>query len=75
MDELLEAERREALIEMFTSTARLDVLTNLDALTIIQILRQACEKASVEMEESIMTRLINGEEIEEGHTPGLEEEE
>lgn len=74
MDETLIPERRDALIRLFTGTAKLDVLTNLDALTIIQILQQACERAKVELHENFLTAMIKGE-VPEDTTPGHPDQE
>lgn len=65
MDETITPERRDALIELFASVAEADVLTNLDALTIIEILQRACERAQVELHEGLLTALINGPDAED----------
>lgn len=67
MNEIMDPERRDALVKEFVSVANSDVLTNMDGLTILEILKQACERASVELEEGILKSLI------EGPTPGSEE--
>ena len=72
MDEILEAERRDALIESFTSIAKMDLLTNMDGLMVIEILRRACSKASVELEEGILKAMIEGPESED--EPGPEDD-
>lgn len=72
MDEILEEERRDALIEMFTNTAKANVLTNAEALTIIKILESACARAQVELEERFLKAMIEGS-IEDAPTPGTEE--
>lgn len=65
MDEILEPEKRDELIERFTSTAKLNVLTNMDALMVMEILKTACQRASASMEEDFLQRLIDGEDFEE----------
>lgn len=67
MDEILTAERRDALIDKFTDVAKADVLTNADGVAILEILGDACKRASAELEEGILKALI------EGPTPGAEE--
>lgn len=69
MNEIMDAERRDALVEEFVRVANADVLTNMDGLTILEILKKACERASAELEEGILTALITGEEIEEEDLP------
>ncbi len=64
MDRRLTPERKDALVNMFTKTA--DMLTNGDALAIIEILERACNRASAELEEDMLRALIEGNEIEEG---------
>ena len=71
MDEILQEERRDALIEKFTHVAKADVLTNADALAILDILGQACRRASAGLEEDILAALIDGVD---DPTPGPEEE-
>lgn len=62
MDEIMEAERRDALIELFTEIAKTDVLTNMDGLLVIQILEQACDRAKVELHEGFLKAMISGED-------------
>ena len=58
MDELLSEERKESLIEKVTLIVRSDVLTNLDALAIVEILQRACERKRAEICEEIFTQQI-----------------
>lgn len=58
MDEILTAERRDALIDKFTRIAHADVLTNADALAILEILGDACKRASASLEEDMLKALI-----------------
>lgn len=67
MNEIMDPERRDALVKEFVSVANSDVLTNMDGLTILEILKQACERASADIEEGILKAMI------EGPTPGSEE--
>ena len=69
MDEILTAERRNALIDKFTRTAQADVLTNADALAILEIVEQACKRASADLEEGMLLAMIEGADP----TPGAEE--
>ena len=69
MDEILDAERRDALIDKFTRIAKADVLTNADALAILEIAENACRRASAELEEEMLRALIDGRDP----TPGAEE--
>ena len=69
MNEILTAERRDALIDKFTRTAKADVLTNADAIAIISILEEACRRESANLEEAMLRALIEGEDP----TPGAEE--
>lgn len=69
MNEILTPERRDALIDKFTRIAQADVLTNADALAILEIIGQACKRASAELEEEMLRVLIEGED------PTLGEEE
>ena len=65
MNEVINAERRDALIESFTNIAKMDLLTNMDALMVIEILRRVCKMASVELEEGILKAMIDGPESED----------
>ena len=67
MNEILTPERRDALIDKFTRIAHADVLTNADALSILEVIGQACKRASADIEEGILKAMI------EGPTPGSEE--
>ena len=58
MNELLPDERIESFIEKVALVAREKVLTNLDAMAILEILQRACERASNEMYEEMITRCI-----------------
>jgi len=69
MDEILNAERRDALIKKFTEAAKADVLTNADALAILEIVEQACKRMSASLEEEMLLAMIQGEDP----TPGDEE--
>lgn len=73
MDEILKEERRDALIERFTQIAKADVLTNGDAIAILDILGQACRRASAGLEEEILAAMIEGDGSDTP-TPGPEEE-
>lgn len=64
MNEVINAERRDALIESFTNIAKMDLLTNMDALMVLEILRRVCKRASVELEEGILKAMIDGPEDE-----------
>ena len=66
MNEVINAERRDALIESFTNVARMDLLTNMDALMVLEILRRVCKRASVELEEGILKAMIDGPDDENG---------
>lgn len=66
MNEVINAERRDALIESFTNIAKMDLLTNMDALMVLEILRRVCKRASVELEEGILKAMIDGPEDENG---------
>ena len=66
MNEVINAERRDALIESFTNIAKMDLLTNMDALMVLEILRRVCKRASVELEEGILKAMIDGSEDENG---------
>lgn len=59
MNEVINAERRDALIESFTNIAKMDLLTNMDALMVLEILRRVCKRASVELEEGILKAMID----------------
>lgn len=65
MNEVINAERRDALIESFTNIAKMNLLTNMDALMVLEILRRVCKRASVELEEGILKAMIDGPESEE----------
>lgn len=66
MDQILNEEKRDALIAHFTEVAGHDVLTNQDALMIIEIIKDACERKQATMYEDIITRMIEyGVEEEE----------
>lgn len=58
MDEIIDEERRERLKEHFARIADEDVLTNGDALMIIEILRKACERKKAEVYEDIVSNRI-----------------
>ena len=60
MDEIITEERKKNLIEMFTAVAEKDLLTNMDALTIIQVLEDACRRKTAELGEEIMKAMIEG---------------
>lgn len=62
MDEIITEERREALKQHFTEIADRDLLTNEDALMIIEILHQACARKKAEIYEDMMNELIDGGE-------------
>ena len=64
MDEIITEERKQGLIEMFTAVAEQNVLTNMDALTIIQVLEDACRRKAAEIDENIMSALIEGDDDE-----------
>lgn len=70
MSEAITPERRNKLVEMFASTA--EFLTNEEALEIVEIMENACHRASAELEESILKALIEGS-VQEDPTPGVEE--
>lgn len=62
MDEILEEERREALNKHFAEIADKDLLTNQDALMIIEILHQACARKKAEIYEDMISGMLeNGE--------------
>ena len=56
------------MIDMFTNIMRLDVLTAMETLTIVNILEGACKRASVELEEGILKAMIE-ENVEDGLFP------
>lgn len=58
MDEIIDEERKERLKEHFARIADKDVLTNGDALMIIEILRNACERKQAEVYEDIVSNRI-----------------
>ena len=62
MDEILTEERKKSLIEKFTMVAEENVLTNMDALMIVEILQRACERAQAEVYEKIVVEQIKGDE-------------
>ena len=62
MDEILNAERRDSLIEKFTWVAKEDVLTNGDAMKIIDILRRACERKRAELYEDLVIGRLEGDD-------------
>ena len=61
MDEILEEERREALKKHFAEIADKDLLTNQDALMIIEILHQACKRKQAEISEDIMMEMLKAD--------------
>ncbi len=71
MNEILEPERRDALVREFANVANMDVLTNMDGLLILKILEDACSRANAEIEEGILKAMIDGPEGDP--TPGAEE--
>lgn len=64
MEKILTPEHRDELIERFTNVAKADILTNMDALTIVKILEKACQRASANLEEEAMKMLLEGDEPE-----------
>lgn len=62
MNEILNAERRDALVDKFTRVAQADVLTNEDALAILEIIRRACERASAVLDEEMLKAMIEGKD-------------
>ena len=68
MNELLPDERIESFIEKVALVAREKVLTNLDAMTILEILQRACERASNEIYEEMITRSIEAGDADDNET-------
>ena len=66
MDEILNSKHRDDLIERFANVAKADLLTNMDALAIVNILVEACRRASVNLEEEMLRGLIEGEDPSSG---------
>lgn len=64
MEEILTPEHRDELIERFTHVAKADILTNMDALTIVKILEEACRRADAELEEEMLKAMLEGDEPE-----------
>ena len=64
MDEKITEERKQNLIKYFTKVAEEDMLTNSDALEIIDILQKACERKQIEIYEDYVSSAINGSEEE-----------
>ena len=62
MDEILTEERKKSLIEKFMAVAEEDVLTNMDAMMIIEILLKACERAQADVYEKMVLEQIKGDE-------------
>lgn len=54
MDEIITEERRERLKKQFTEVADRDLLTNGDALMIIEILHQACARKKADITEKYL---------------------
>ena len=62
MNELLPEERIESFIGKVALVAREKVLTNLDAMAILEIMQRACERAQNEIYEEMITRSIKAGE-------------
>ena len=60
MEELLSGERREGLKAAFCETVDREVLTNADAIIIIDILKAACERKKITLYENVMKDMIEG---------------
>ena len=58
MDEIITAERREQLKKHFCEVADKDLLTNEDALMIVEILHQACARKKAEIYEDMMNVML-----------------
>lgn len=61
MDEIITAERREKLKKDFLDVANQDILTNQDALMIIEILHGACMRKKAELYEDYISGRIEGD--------------
>ena len=61
MDEIITEARREMLKEQFTEIADRNLLTNEDALMIIEILNRACARKKAEIYEDIIAVRIDSE--------------
>ena len=68
MNELLPDEKIEPFIEKISLVAREKVLTNLDAMAILEILQRACERASNEIYEEMITRCIEAGDADDNET-------
>lgn len=58
MDEIITEERREKLKKYFAEVADKDILTNDDALMIIEILHQACARKKAEIYEDMISGML-----------------
>lgn len=58
MDEIITEERREKLKKHFAEVADKDILTNEDALMIIEILHQACARKKAEIYEDMISGML-----------------
>jgi len=58
MDEIITEERREKLKKYFAEVADKDILTNEDALMIIEILHQACARKKAEIYEDMISGML-----------------
>lgn len=58
MDEIITEERREKLKRYFAEVADKDILTNEDALMIIEILHQACTRKKAEIYEDMISGML-----------------
>ena len=61
MEEMLSEERKRRLVKAVTEAVEKDILTNMDALMILQILEDACRKAMTEKYEDIISDRIEGD--------------
>lgn len=64
MDELLTGERKEHFCDMIESILADDILTNMDAMMIIEIIKNACERKKTVLYEDAMKTMISGEDGE-----------
>ena len=64
MEELLTEERKRGLKEKFDMVIAEDILTNQDAMMILQILIDACEREKVKTYEDMIRQSLKGSDAE-----------
>ena len=62
MDKIMSPDHRDRLIELFTEVAKTDLLTHADEFVIINVLENACKRASADLQEEMLRGLIEGKE-------------